>query len=1188
MIFKLFLPLFILAFISLTSRAADLTATPATLKAVFSSAQGGDRILLATGNYGQFTGGTKSGLVTIRPQAGATVVMEGFFNPASNIAFDGMTMDGLHISGATRNLTFTNIHFSAQVTFRDGTGPMNVLFDRCTWGAIDSVGYYEGRLSCIGTVTGPCGITVQNSRFGPGGNLDGIVTGVDGLRILNNEFVGLHAGSSGIHCDAFEMWGSRNTVIRGNYIHDCDSGIMAPSGVDHEIIEDNIFDIDYWYPIMMGSDKGSIIRHNTVRPHKFNNGLSDAGVMIFGAINNPTPEYGTIVTDNIVQSVELQNGGSRGTVNDWNLVNGNVVGPHDIKGLATFVGGAAPTTWSGYRLAAGSLGKNAASDGTDMGARIFGSGAPPVTTGGSIYYVDNSVPHASDSNVGSESSPWRTIQKAANTAKAGDTCLVKAGIYNERVTCASPGSSLGRVVLKAAVPRTVTTNGFVINAAYVRIEGFKVGKTALGYQGPITSSGANAEIINNYVEYAQSFGIRSYGTGALVARNKVYGCGSGILSEGDNALIENNEVDRMIFTGFDDADYSRLWGTNVTFRHNYFHGTRWADINSSVPHIDGFQSFFGGLENVMIENNWVESFHEGVMISGSESGTPSTKNIVIRNNVFIGRAEDISASWGVCIKEGSYVLNVSVYHNMFKDIQYFGAGIGSTCTGTIRNNINFNIGNSDVYFGSGGNNLIHWAGGTPSRPNSTDFIANPLLVNAANNRGPDGLPFTLDDGIRLTAGSPAINAGAALPGLVDRDLYGTSRPVNAAWDVGPHEVVGSAPSDTTPPSAPTGLMASVSSSSQINLSWVSSTDNVGVTGYRISRGGVQIAAVTGTSYQNSGLTASTAYSYAVSAIDAAGNESLKSSAASATTLSSGGSVGSGTGLTGHYFNNKDFTALARTRTDATVNFNWAGASPDAAIGADTFSARWIGRVQAATSETHTFSVVGDDGVRLWVDNRLIVDKWIDQPPTEWSGTITLTAGTKYDLRLDYYENAGGAACQLLWSTPTRAKGVIPRTQLYPPSAKSPNVAIESVSTGKAYALGIAKVDALMFIDRTYRIISLPSAQNGGVLIRTANKDKYVAVANHLTFSVNQPSVITVAYDSRAHSKPTWLKDGTWTATGKFLTATDSLGPLQYKLFTKTVAAGNVTLGGNQQGLSPVAICNYVVIVKAVVAPTANG
>ena len=91
------------------------------------------------------------------------------------------------------------------------------------------------------------------------------------------------------------------------------------------------------------------------------------------------------------------------------------------------------------------------------------------------------------------------------------------------------------------------------------------------------------------------------------------------------------------------------------------------------------------------------------------------------------------------------------------------------------------------------------------------------------------------------------------------------------------------PSDTTAPSVPTGLTATAVSSSQINLSWNASTDNVGVTGYRVYRGGTQIATITGTSYQNTGLTAATTYSYTVAAYDAAGNVSAQSSSVSATT-----------------------------------------------------------------------------------------------------------------------------------------------------------------------------------------------------------------------------------------------------------------------------------------------------------------
>ncbi len=90
--------------------------------------------------------------------------------------------------------------------------------------------------------------------------------------------------------------------------------------------------------------------------------------------------------------------------------------------------------------------------------------------------------------------------------------------------------------------------------------------------------------------------------------------------------------------------------------------------------------------------------------------------------------------------------------------------------------------------------------------------------------------------------------------------------------------------DILPPSAPANLSAAAVSPSQINLSWTASTDNVGVTGYRVFRGGVQIAVVTATSYQDAGLTSATSYTYTVNAFDAAGNVSPSAGPVTAATL----------------------------------------------------------------------------------------------------------------------------------------------------------------------------------------------------------------------------------------------------------------------------------------------------------------
>ena len=90
--------------------------------------------------------------------------------------------------------------------------------------------------------------------------------------------------------------------------------------------------------------------------------------------------------------------------------------------------------------------------------------------------------------------------------------------------------------------------------------------------------------------------------------------------------------------------------------------------------------------------------------------------------------------------------------------------------------------------------------------------------------------------------------------------------------------------DTTAPSVPTGLTATAVSISQINLSWTASTDDVGVTGYKIFRNGAQVNTSVNTSFSDTGLASGTSYTYTVSAYDGAGNNSSQSTSALATTL----------------------------------------------------------------------------------------------------------------------------------------------------------------------------------------------------------------------------------------------------------------------------------------------------------------
>jgi chitodextrinase len=133
----------------------------------------------------------------------------------------------------------------------------------------------------------------------------------------------------------------------------------------------------------------------------------------------------------------------------------------------------------------------------------------------------------------------------------------------------------------------------------------------------------------------------------------------------------------------------------------------------------------------------------------------------------------------------------------------------------------------------------------------------------------------------LTIGKKSyINSGYWTGILDDVRIYNRSLSAQEILDI--YNDTGEPPTgDTTAPSVPTNLLATPVSSSAINLSWTASTDNVGVTGYKIYRNGSQIGTSGGVSYSDTGLLASTSYTYTVSAYDAAGNQSALSSSVSA-------------------------------------------------------------------------------------------------------------------------------------------------------------------------------------------------------------------------------------------------------------------------------------------------------------------
>jgi len=135
------------------------------------------------------------------------------------------------------------------------------------------------------------------------------------------------------------------------------------------------------------------------------------------------------------------------------------------------------------------------------------------------------------------------------------------------------------------------------------------------------------------------------------------------------------------------------------------------------------------------------------------------------------------------------------------------------------------------------------------------------------------------------------------------------------------------------------------------------------------------------------------------------------------------------GLAVDYFAGTSLEQRVLSRADAEVDFDWGEGSPAPEVPVDEFSGRWTGQLIPPQSGTYTFYTFTDDGVRLWLNDKLVIDNWTDHPPTENEGRFDLEAGKPVDVRLEWYENRIGAVMRLLWAAENLPKAVVPRTSL---------------------------------------------------------------------------------------------------------------------------------------------------------------
>ena len=490
-------------------------------------------------------------------------------------------------------------------------------------------------------------------------------------------------------------------------------------------------------------------------------------------------------------------------------------------------------------------------------------------------HVNATVSNASSTKV-IQVGPGRALKtpsKAADVAKDGDTIEIDAGLYSGDV---------------ASWTRNNLTIRGVGGRAHLDAKGYNLaqGKGIWVIQGANTTI-ENVEFSGATVPDQNGAAIRQEGAGLTLRNCYFHDNENGVLTGANlssDILIEYSEFAR---NGYGDGQTHNIYIGNVrtfTLRYSYSHQAKIGHLVKSRAQTNYI------LYNRLTDETGTASYEIDLPIGGRAYiiGNLIQQSPNTDNDTIISYAEERASN---PVQE-LYVVNNTIVNDYSNGT--FVRVSGSPSSSRLVNNLF--IGPGTVLRGQG--------------IQTTNLATrNAHLVNQA------GYDY------HLATGSPAINAGT-LPGTAagydltplfeyfHPMLSATTRSVvGSTIDIGAYEYgnVGQPAADATPPSVPAGLAAAAVSSSQINLSWSASTDNVGVRGYMIYRGGTQIGITEDNSYSDAGLAPSTAYLYTVSAYDFVGNRSAKSPPVSGTTMAA---PPPGTGLIAAYSFNEGSGTIA--------------------------------------------------------------------------------------------------------------------------------------------------------------------------------------------------------------------------------------------------------------------------------------
>lgn len=517
----------------------------------------------------------------------------------------------------------------------------------------------------------------------------------------------------------------------------------------------------------------------------------------------------------------------------------------------------------------------------------------------SIYYI---APNGSDTNAGTADKPFATFKYAFTKMQGGDTLLVADGTYNQNLgewkwqnsvkvsTSAPPSGTAGNyTTVKGQNVRGIVNGIDVVGSSYVKIEGFK--------------SLSKVDIDeSNHIE------LRKIGAkGGIQTARSSYVTKEDVWGWDDNRYVIHNfkadhVIDNRVIARLDQLG-SEATGPVGAISHYLTDNSVIAnalifDVTDNYPSKFAYDLVYSSRPAQGNDQIWgLIGFNPGNMLGGIYPGDGAGSNYEIHNSTIWGTTQrcvrfnssgPLKVENTTCGENGGSAITssrgpVDVNNNIFYNN---GGGVGSV--GSCDNNLFNNSGTppAGCTNSSTENPNIKWLprspvagkGATIEKRYNISEVNGKFMVTESTQKL---WPWPYEDLIKQDMCEGVTKGWCGTNKTLTQYVWeylGTPCPTDICSGT-------PAPADTTKPTAPIALSAAAVSTSQIDLTWTASTDNVGVTGYRVYRDGTQVGTTSTLSYSDKNLNANTSYTYTVLAYDGAGNNSDQSSGATATTKS---------------------------------------------------------------------------------------------------------------------------------------------------------------------------------------------------------------------------------------------------------------------------------------------------------------